>query len=94
MQSVTKSLTPHLQELMRTAIRRNMTPPFNLHLTGPKGDHFQCQVDEQGQILPQEDVSHLLSLRLAYLPLRITLVDSEGDGLEVTIRPRVIDRAA
>jgi hypothetical protein len=57
MQSVTKFLTPHLQELMRTAARRNMTPPFDLHLTGSNCDHFQCQIDEQGQIVPREDVS-------------------------------------
>jgi len=94
MQTVTKFLAPHLQELVRTAVRRNMAPPFDLHLTGSKGDHFQCQMDEQGHILPQEDASPLLSLLLAYLPLRITLVDSEGEGLEVTIQPRAVDRAA
>ena len=94
MQSVTKFLTPHLQELMRTAARRNMTPPFDLHLTGSNCDHFQCQIDEQGQILPREDVSPGLSLLLAYLPLRITLVDGEGEGLEITIQPRAVGRAA
>jgi hypothetical protein len=94
MQSVTKFLTPHLQELMRTAVRRNMAPPFDLHLTGSRGDHFQCQIDEQGQILPREEVSPGLSLLLAYLPLRITLVDKEGEGLEITIQPRAVDRAA
>jgi hypothetical protein len=30
MQSVSKFLTPRLQELTRTAARRNMTPPFDL----------------------------------------------------------------
>ncbi len=59
MQSVTKSLTSHLQELVRTAVRRNMAPPFDLHLTGSKGDHFHYQIDEKGQILPQEDMSPL-----------------------------------
>ena len=57
MQSVTKFLTPRLQELKRTAARRNTTPPFDLHLTGSNCDHFQRQLDEQGQILPGEDVS-------------------------------------
>ncbi len=71
-----------------------MAPPFDLHLTGSKGDHFHYQIDEKGQILPQEDMSPLRSLLLAYLPLRITLVDSEGEGLEVTIQPRAVDRAA
>jgi hypothetical protein len=33
-------------------------------------------------------------LLLAYLRLRITLVDSEGEGLEVTIQPRAVNRAA
>jgi hypothetical protein len=65
-------------------------------VSGPCGSFkILClHAHEQGQILPQEDASHLLSFLLAYLPLRITLVDSEGDGLEVTIRPRVVDRAA
>ena len=94
MQSVANFLTPHLQELMRTAARRNMEPPFDLHLTGSTGDHFQCQIDEQGQILPREDTSPGLTLLLAYLPLRITLVDSEGEGLEVTIQPRAVEGAA
>ncbi len=79
-----------------------MAPPFDLHLTGSKGDHFHYQIDEKGQILPQEDMSPLRredmsplrSLLLAYLPLRVTLVDSEGEGLEITIQPRVVDRAA
>jgi hypothetical protein len=65
----------------------------DLHLTGSRGDHFQCQIDEKGEILSQEDVSPGLSLLLAYLPLRITLVDSEGEGLEITIQPRA-ERAA
>ena len=94
MQSVTKFLTSHLRELVRTAVRRNMAPPFDRRLTGPTGDHFQYQIDEKGQILPQEDTSTLPSLLLAYLPLRITLVDSEGEGLEVTIQPRAVNRAA
>jgi hypothetical protein len=94
MQSVTKFLTSHLQELVRTAVRRNMAPPFDLHLTGSKGDHFHYQIDEKGEILPQEDMSPLQSLLLAYLPLRVTLVDSEGEGLEITIQPRAVDRAA
>jgi hypothetical protein len=94
MQSVTKFLTSHLQELVRTAVRRNMAPPFDLHVTGSKGDHLQYQMDEKGQILLQEDMSPLLGLLLAYLPLRITLVDSDGEGLEVTIQPRVVERAA
>jgi hypothetical protein len=94
MQSVTKFLTSHLRELVRTAVRRNMAPPFDLRLTGPTGDHFQYQVDEKGELLSQEDMSSLLSLLLAYLPLRITLVDSEGEGLEVTIQPRAVERAA
>jgi hypothetical protein len=94
MQSVAKFLTPHLQELVRTAVRRNMAPPFDLRLTGPTGDHFQYQIDEKGEILSQEDRSPLPSLLLAYLPLRITLVDSEGEGLEITIPPRAVERAA
>jgi hypothetical protein len=94
MQSVTKVLTSHVRELVRTAVRRNMAPPFDLRLTGPAGDHFQYQIDEKGQILPQEDTSPLPSLLLAYLPLRITLVDSEGEGLEVTIQPPAVNRAA
>jgi hypothetical protein len=94
MQSVTKFLTSHVRELVRTAVRRNMAPPFDLRLTGPAGDHSQYQIDEKGQILPQEDTSPLPSLLLAYLPLRITLVDSEGEGLEVTIQPRAVNRAA
>jgi hypothetical protein len=75
MQSVTKFLRPHLQDLVRTAIRRNMTPPFNLHLTGPKGDHFQCQIDEMGQILLRDGLTSTLAALVAYLPLRMTLVD-------------------
>ena len=94
MQSVTKFLISHLRELVRTAVRRNMAPPFDLRLTGPTGDHFRYEIDEKGQILPQEDTSPLSSLPLAYLPLRITLVDSEGEGLEVTIQPRAVNRAA
>ncbi len=54
MQSVTKFLTSHLQELVRTAVRRNMAPPFDLHLTGSKGDHFQYQIDEKGPLLARE----------------------------------------
>ena len=58
------------------------------------GDHFEYQMDGKGQILPQEETSPLPNLLLAYLPLRITLVDSEGEGLEVTIQPQAVNRAA
>jgi hypothetical protein len=66
--------TSHLRELVRTAVRRNMAPRFDLRLTGPTGDHFQYQIDGKDQILPQEDASPRPSLLLTYLPLRITLV--------------------
>jgi hypothetical protein len=46
------------------------------------------------QICPKRIRLPCQGLLLAYLPLRITQVDSEAEGLEVTIQPRAVNRAA